>query len=303
MRLRQLEAFRALMICQTVTRAAEMLSISQPAASRLIADLEDSVGFMLFERVRGRLNPTPEAQTLFEEVQQSLIGVERIARSANEIRHLQRGVLQVVAAPALALSFLPRVTAQFMQQRPQTEITVMSYASQDIVDMAVGQRCDVGFAILDIDTPSAHAEPLVATRMVCAVPVAHRLAANSVIVPTDLKGEQFASFPRLIESRLHIDGLFAAHGVRRVMRFETQVSQGLCSFVEAGEAVALVDAITAAEYQGQGIRFIPFEPVLRLAFTVLVPAQKRPALLTKSYVQHVRACALARLNPRDLLKE
>src|SRR5690348_6414912 len=105
MRLRQLEAFRAVMLCQTVTKASEMLHISQPAATRLIADLEDSIGFDLFDRKRGRLIPTAEAQTLFEEVQQSLLGVERIARTAQEIRHQQRGVLQVAAAPALSLSF------------------------------------------------------------------------------------------------------------------------------------------------------------------------------------------------------
>jgi len=64
MRIRQLEAFRAVMLCQTVTKASEMLHISQPAATRLIADLEESIGFTLFERIRGRLIPTPEAQTL-----------------------------------------------------------------------------------------------------------------------------------------------------------------------------------------------------------------------------------------------
>src|SRR5437868_6942450 len=100
MKIRQLEAFRAVMLCQTVTRAAEMLHISQPAATRLIADLEESVGFALFERVRGRLYPTAEAQVLYEEVQRSLVGVERIALAAQDIRELQRGSLQIAAAPA-----------------------------------------------------------------------------------------------------------------------------------------------------------------------------------------------------------
>lgn len=301
MRIRQLEAFRALMICQTVTRAAEMLSISQPAASRLIADLEDSVGFELFERVRGRLNPTPEAHTLFEEVQQSLVGVDRIARAANEIRHLQRGVLQVAAAPALSLSFLPRATAQFMDERPQTHVTLMSHSSQDVVDIVVGQRCDVGFAIFEIETPSAHSETLVATRLLCAVPVGHALAANTVIRPTDLQSEDFASFPRHLESRLRVDSLFAAHGVRRTLRFETQLSQSLCSFVEAGHAVALVDPFTAHEYRGDGICFIPFEPILRMVFTVLLPSQRRVGMLTQTYVQHVRQAALAQLDPQDIV--
>ncbi|MEA3100508.1 LysR family transcriptional regulator, partial [Caballeronia mineralivorans] len=107
MKLRQLEAFRAVMLCATVTRASEMLHISQPATTRLLADLEISLGFPLFKREKKRLHPTAEAQALFEEVQRSLSGMDRIARAADEIRALQRGTLQIVAAPALAHSFLP----------------------------------------------------------------------------------------------------------------------------------------------------------------------------------------------------
>ena len=86
MKLRQLEAFRAVMLCATVTRASEMLHISQPATTRLLADLEISLGFALFKREKKRLHPTAEAQALFEEVQRSLLGMDRIARAADEIR-------------------------------------------------------------------------------------------------------------------------------------------------------------------------------------------------------------------------
>lgn len=301
MRIRQLEAFRAVMLCQTVTKASEMLHISQPAATRLIADLEESVGFPLFDRVRGRLIPTPQAQTLFEEVQRSLIGVERIARAADEIRHQQRGVLQVAAAPALSISFLPRVTARFLAGRPEAHITLLSHSSRTVVDMVVGQRCDVGFAILPMNAPSTHGQPLFGTRMLMAVPVGHRLAARTLLRPTDLRGEAFASFPRLLDTRLHVDALFAAHGVERVLRFETQISHGIIGFVESGLAVGLVDPVSAAEYRGDGARFVPFEPAIRMDFTVLVPAQRRPAALLQAYVDYVREDALRQLNPRDVV--
>jgi DNA-binding transcriptional LysR family regulator len=67
--LRQLEAFRAVMLTKSITRAAEMLFVSQPAVSRLISDLESTVEFDLFQRVKKRLIPTPEGEALFEEVE------------------------------------------------------------------------------------------------------------------------------------------------------------------------------------------------------------------------------------------
>ena len=89
------------MLYQTVTLASEMLHISQPATTRLLADLERSLKFTLFDRVKGRLYPTVEAQALYEEVQRSLVGVDRIARAADEIRNLRRGTLLVAGAPAI----------------------------------------------------------------------------------------------------------------------------------------------------------------------------------------------------------
>ena len=55
---RHVEVFRALMIAGSVTRAAELLHTSQPTVSRELARMEHSIGFPLFERIRGRLRPT-----------------------------------------------------------------------------------------------------------------------------------------------------------------------------------------------------------------------------------------------------
>ena len=69
MNLRQIEVFRAVMLAGSVNGAAQLLHVSQPAVSRLIAYTEQRLGFALFQRVRGRLHPTLEAQTLFHEVE------------------------------------------------------------------------------------------------------------------------------------------------------------------------------------------------------------------------------------------
>ena len=286
------------MLCATVTRASEMLHISQPATTRLLADLEISLGFALFKREKKRLHPTAEAQALFEEVQRSLSGMDRIARAAEEIRALQRGTLQIVAAPALAHSFLPHATTDYLKSHSGAHISLLAHSSRTVVDMVVGQRCDVGFAILRMDQPSAHGERLVSTKMVCALPSGHRLASRSHIEPKDLAGEQLIAYPRELESRLELDALFASHGVSLGVQLETQVSYVVCSFVEAGAGVAIIDAMTAISYRGNGVVFRPFDSSVVTHFSVLIPSHRPPALLLPSFVAHVRAYALAKLDPR-----
>ena len=65
MRLRQIEVFRAVMLTGTVSEAARLLHVSQPVVTRVLQHAEASLGFRLFDRQRGRLQPTPEAQALY----------------------------------------------------------------------------------------------------------------------------------------------------------------------------------------------------------------------------------------------
>ena len=285
------------MLCQTVTRAAEMLFISQPAVTRLLADLEDSAGFPLFERSRGRLHPTAEAQQLYEEVNRSLIGVERIARVAHSIKTQQRGAVQVAAPPSIALSFLPRAIADFLKDHEEVKFTLGVYDSHTVVDMVIGQRCDVGIVNLSISNTGTHGDRLLTTAHVCAVPVGHRLAGNQVVVPADIHGEQFLSHPSLIGTRLLIDAMFTAHGVKyKPAQVESHASATLCSLVAAGQGVSLVDAITALEYKGNDLRFIPFEPLIPFEFSVLMPLQRSAPKLVEAFIAHVRNFALTELD-------
>ena len=86
---RQIDFFRAVMGTGHVTRAAELLHTSQPTVSRELARLEQVLGFALFERVKGRLKPTVRALALMEEVEQSYVGLERIAATAVALKGLR----------------------------------------------------------------------------------------------------------------------------------------------------------------------------------------------------------------------
>ena len=87
MRARQLEVFRAVMRSGTVTGAAKALNVSQPALSQIILHTEDELGFRLFERVKGRLVPTPEAEELFPEADRLFNDLDNLRSLALDLRH------------------------------------------------------------------------------------------------------------------------------------------------------------------------------------------------------------------------
>jgi molybdenum-dependent DNA-binding transcriptional regulator ModE len=84
MRLRHIEVFHAIMQVGTISGAAQVLHISQPAVTKVLQHCELQLGMPLFERVRGKLYPKPEAHRLFaetEKLHRDLQGIRRLAAS------------------------------------------------------------------------------------------------------------------------------------------------------------------------------------------------------------------------------
>lgn len=98
--LRHIEIFHAVMTAGNLTEAARLLHTSQPTVSRELARFEKVLGLTLFERTRGRLHPTVQGLRLFEEVQRSWYGLDRIVSAAESLREFRQGELSIACLPA-----------------------------------------------------------------------------------------------------------------------------------------------------------------------------------------------------------
>ncbi len=299
--LRHLEAFRAIMVRHTVTGAAEMLQVTQPVVTRLIADLEERIAIPLFKRANGRLVPTPEAALLFEDVHQSLMAIERIANAASNTKTLKLTHLRIAAAPAMALSFLPRTIANFTDENSETLVSLETHTTSTVLDMVQSGRCDLGFAMLNMrKSRQANSEVLVSARMVGVVPVHHRLAARKVLRPEDFEGERFIAPTALMEARTKIDALMLAHGVHRRINVETQHSSAIVKLVEAGAGLALIEPLTASAYSGGLLKFIPFEPDIVTDYSIVMSPRAASTLIFKPFIDHARR-EIRRMLPANLV--
>lgn len=106
--LRQLEVFPAVISADSVTAAAKARNRSQPAVSRLIQELEQSLGYPLFIRNGPRIHPSEEALQLHQYVQKSRLSLHQIRLRAQAIAHQQHRPLSIAATPALAAGLLPQ---------------------------------------------------------------------------------------------------------------------------------------------------------------------------------------------------
>ena len=126
MNLKQLAAFREVMLTGSVSEAARNLYRTQPAISSMIAGLEEDLGFELFSRRGGRLHPVPEAHYLFEEVTAILGRLDSTERIMKSIRDLEQGTLRIVSMPGPSVCLLPALISRFVGGRPGIKTSLIT---------------------------------------------------------------------------------------------------------------------------------------------------------------------------------
>ena len=285
---RQVEAFRAMMVTGSVTEAAKLVAVTQPAVSRLLRDFQALLKMKLFERRGTGLVPTAAATALYTEVERSFVGLERISAAAEEIRSRRTGTLRIAALPALSNGYLPRLAGHFLKARPNLNLAFFGVISPIVVDWVLNNQCDVGFAEVPIAHSGLPSLRLPAPARVAVLPIGHRLAAKDVLQPRDFEGETFVSLSAGSSGRHLIDQAFTRDDVRRVLRVETALSEIMCGMVSSGLGVAICDPFTAQEFSTRGVVVRRFVPRIDFEFAAVFPAQRSPSPVALDLVETVR---------------
>lgn len=286
--LRSLESFREIMRLGSVTAAAKRLGLSQPAVSRLLAQLEQEIGFSIFFREKGRLVATPQALMLFEEVDLAFIGLDRIATLADSMQQLDAGHLRVVAVPSFAEGPLVDAIASFMESRPRVQLSLDSRSRPSIINLVSTRSVDCGFGKLPVEHPGITVRPLLMSSTVCAVPVGHPLAQRRNIGAQHLAGEPLILIGRGGETRLQVEEAFRQARVQPTIRLEAHHVGAACAFAGAGVGIALVSDLLARHYVGTGIALVPFQPRIDQEYVFMTPAGSHDAKLADAFYEHCR---------------
>ena len=130
MRTRHIEVFNSIYKTGSVTSAAKLLNVSQPSVSKVLAHAEQQLGFPLFERIRMKLVPTPEANILFKHTAVMADVLQDINQISESLTEFPTDRLRVSCTPSLGINFLPRAIAEFKQNNPNVsfEISTLHYA-------------------------------------------------------------------------------------------------------------------------------------------------------------------------------
>jgi DNA-binding transcriptional LysR family regulator len=284
MKLRQIEMLQAIVSTGSVTGAARLLNVSQPAVSRMLGHTEQQLGFPLFVRDGGRLKPTAETFALYGEVEGLMPRIAAVNRLAANLRAGQ-GRLRIVAVPSLAQTLLPEALAEFCRDRPALDIELRALHTRELVDALLLRDADVGFDFGGVDHPSIQRQALVTRALMAAAP-AGQFPTDLPLTPDQvgnhLSIRMAGSDPLASQVAERARGAWATSPPR----FVAQNYHAALALVSHGLGVALIDPYTAAGADRQRVNIHALDPPLPLRLDYCV-ATNRPV--------SAQATALARV--------
>jgi DNA-binding transcriptional LysR family regulator len=270
-RFRQIEAFRHLIISGTVTGAAKRLQISQPAISRMIADLESEVGFPLFAREKGRLETTVAGMRFYRAVEENFLGLERLMQVADLIRSDATEILNIACLPAMSTTLLPQVLTAFLKRYPEVRVRVDVLSMTEILYRLQDLKTDLALSLDFSEIAGIATEPIFKLNALCAMPENHPLAARAEITPEDLEGQNVIGWmPNGALQRTEQSILDNAE-IRSQFNIETHHSLTRYAMVANGLGISIVEPFAAQVWRPLGVVVRPFHPAPSYGYVLAYP--------------------------------
>ncbi len=269
LQLRQLDVFRAVVRTGSVTGASKLLGISQPGVSKILAQAQEACGFTLFERLHGRIVPTQRAFALFDETERLFVGMEGIDHLLKRLRAEEPRRALIAATPVLAQELMPMVAARWVGAAGADRLAITTRDAGGVMAMVASRRAEIGLSSGSARMPGLRSFLVARTRVLCALPPGHPLAARDTIRPSDLEGQPFVGISRHEGQQAMIDRVLQDEGVRPLELVECPLLIGASGLALAGVGITFTDAFAARPYLPRGLIVRDFEPALWFDYRAL----------------------------------
>lgn len=294
--LRQLEVFYAIMQTGTVSGAAKNLHVSQPNVTRVLAHTEQQLGFALFERVKGRLVPTPEAKTLLPEAEKIYQQLGQFRTLTTKVKNGQQHI-RVGAPPVLATKLLPPIIARYYRQHT-CSIELITGNQNELCDALLRNELDIAICFGD-DAPAG---------------VSHRLLTRQsmqILAPDDCYSRlqsnnspiDDATLEQLMTDQLPVVGLDRRDplGKKLTQAIECVIPDFVPSLsmrnyssaaelAQLGIGIAIVDPWTARHYaDGANLHQLNLFPTIDCSVSLLTSDEHALPMAAKQFVAELTA--------------
>jgi DNA-binding transcriptional LysR family regulator len=246
MLLAQIEGFVEIARLGNMRRAADALSISQPALTARLQALEEELAAPLFRRTHAGMVLTPAGRAFLPHADRAIEAIRSGASLLRELEHGVVGELALAVAPAVSAYVLPEILVRFTERHPDVRLRVRTGHSEDIVDLVVRGEVELGI-VRKLRDARVRSRPLYEDELVLVARPDHPFADAGIVDVSEISHVQLILFDRTSSYYEVTNALFRAAGV--VPRGITEVDniEAAKRMVDRGLGVALLPGTAVAD--------------------------------------------------------
>ncbi len=295
MEVRDLEAFLAVMSTGSITGAARLLDRSQSQVTRLIQDLETSLGFALFERNGPRIAPTDKGIAFHEDAERFVSGIGHLRNRAKAIAGKEPEPIEIAATPAFASGIIPIALAALPEHLLPHTINLRSMPAEAAVQSVFARTADFCVTSLPADQPGLDVQGFFEGRCVAAVAPHDPLAAKDVISIADLAGRTLVTMSNPFRLRHSVDEVLNAAGVRPNRIIATNAANNAVQVASLGLGVAIIEPATAYGLQSAPIVVRPLDVQIPFLWAILSAGSRPLSAGVRELIQRIAQIASERM--------
>jgi DNA-binding transcriptional LysR family regulator len=293
MKLRHVEVFHAAMLTGTVSGAAKLLNISQPAATKVLLHAEDLLGFKLFTRSKGRIVPTIEAELLYAEASKVFAAVESLRALAKNLPLSEADVIRLAVPPAFCLDLIPKAITEMRRQAPSIRVEVNSHHYSGAIAAVLQQDVDLAIVFNPKEHPALTVDRFTTGKFVGCFP-----RAFGASLPTAIDLSVFTKIPFIaLSSRdpIGADVMSALRlaGIDPAVSTEVNANSLAVSLVGQGAGAAIVDEYTAST-AGSDVTLRAIDPPLTFEIGAVRMTNRTSSTAIAHFCRILLSCAQSR---------
>ena len=291
MELRHLRYFVAVAEEENVSRAALKLHVSQPGISRQIHDLEDEIGFQLFERSAKSLKLTAAGKVFLTEARVVLQHADEAVKKARAAAGGTSGEINVGYAPSLTIQILPQALRKFQEKFPGVRVVLHDLSTEEMLSQVGEKKLQVA---LTVRPPAKllrelNFEELARYEGCVAVAPKNPLAKLKSVSLEQISREPLIAYTRKDYPEYHamLEKLFAPVGRKPRIAGEHDGVSSIVAAVEAGRGFALVPSCVASMV-GPRLKLLPIKPALPAIPVVAIWRKQSESEMVKHFIAAAR---------------
>ncbi len=289
MNLKALRAFQLIVEGGSLTAASNVLGLSQPAVSRLVALLEEELDLLLFDRSGRALRVTKNGEAFYIATRHILAGLGEIPRIAKDIKTSEKQ-LKIITTPRISQGLVSPALALLRRENPKLRCVVDVLSRFDLDSLAGLRRFDLAIASL----PVTHAlvelknHPMFKVRLEAVMQKDHPLASQRRVSALDLAGENLVGLWEDQLWRQQMNDFMRSSGETGRYAVETRSSLMACQLANDGAGIAVFDRLSARGLDLSTVVFRPLDPERWISFGYIHHPDQKLSSNAKVLIQCVQ---------------